>query len=262
MIFYAICAIVVVLIAQALFTGCFGLLGDQVHSHDLPSRHSPLHLKRKFQHIISGLVLLAVDMTNILSPFQEAAIVSLCAFVFLLIVHFTPRDVFVSIFKDILRSSEASGKVYPATLWFLLGCVALLLLFPKDPDIYRLGLLMLSAGDPVAGIYGGLYGKRKWMSGGKKSVEGTSACVVVCSLVTALYLFLTNNRITNGPTINTISFCFVAGVVGGITELIPTPFDDNFSMPVLSGIGLWFVHYYLFSFSASLLGEGQGRLQG
>jgi dolichol kinase len=259
MLVFNICiCIVVVLLAQALFTGCFGLLST-ARTRDLPSRESPLHLKRKIQHFGSGLVLLAVDMSNLLSPFQEAGVLTLCAFVFWLAIHLTPRDLFVAIFKDILRTEEASGKVYPATLWFLLGCAALVLFFPLNPDVYRLGLLMLSAGDPVAGICGGLYGKTKWRVGGKKSAEGTLACAVVCSIVTTLYLFCTsNNFFWNGPTFDVFCLCLVAGIVGSIAELIPTPVDDNFSMPVLSAIGMWLVHYYVFAFSTSLPGEVEG----
>ena len=120
----------------------------------LPTRvSSSLHFKRKIQHFGSGLVLLAIDLSNVMTPFQEAAVVFFCACAFLAAIHLTPRKTFVSIFKDILRAEEASGKVYPATLWFLLGCVTLLLLFPTHPDIYRpsrVAIISYASGSKVA----------------------------------------------------------------------------------------------------------------
>ncbi len=233
-------AICFVLSFQVLVTNCCGMCSSKKAT--LPTRvSSSLHFKRKIQHFGSGLVLLAIDLSNVMTPRQEAAVVFFCACAFLAAIHLTPRKTFVSIFKDILRAEEASGKVYPATLWFLLGCVTLLLLFPTHPDIYRIALLHLSAGDPIAGIIGGLYGKTK-IGIGNKSVEGSLACCIACSVVTYVYLIGTNNSVASASFSSNILFCMLCGIIGSISELIPAKLDDNITLPVFSGIGLWMLN--------------------
>ena len=265
-------AIIAVLLFQALITGCCGVWASSTASIDnLPSRQSPLHVKRKLQHFGSGLVLLAIDMAHVLTPHQEAGVVLLCAAVFLVVIHVTPRDLFVSVFKDLLRVEEANGLVYPATLWFLLGCATLLLMFPKHPAIYRIALLHLSAGDPIAGVIGGLFGKTK-LGIGKKSWEGTVACAIVCGVATSIYLVATMTEVValangnrdgygkenanmnedeNSSDAALLVLCTLSGIVGGVSELIPAPVDDNLSLPIFSGLGMWLLNEYVIRFSIS-----------
>ena len=236
--------IAVVLIAQGLLTNCYGLLSNKnPDSQQLPTRHIQLHVKRKIQHVATGLVFIAIDMSNLLTPHIAALVLFCCALLFLLFVHVVPRQLFVDIFKDILRKEEAEGKVYPASLWFLMGFAGAISLLPNHPDIYRIALLHLALGDPAAGICGGLYGKTN-VGVGKKTIEGCIGCFVVCAIVTGLYLWGTNNTVSDRWVL-----CLMGGLVGSLAELIPTPLDDNFSLPIFSALGLWVLNEYCFHFS-------------
>jgi dolichol kinase len=244
-------AITVVLIFQGLITNCYGFFSSKkiTEKNELPTRDVKLHLKRKIQHFGSGLVFLAVDMSNIMTPLQSAVVLFACAGLFLLFVTVVPREQFIAIFKDILRKEEASGQVYPATLWFLLGCGGMLILFPNYRDVYRIALLHLAAGDPAAGVIGGLYGKTKVRLVNKKTIEGCFGCFLACSMVTYVYLMFTNNQIVMEVWSTLLLFCTMSGLVGMISELIPTPMDDNFSLPIFSSTGMYILNEYWYQFN-------------
>ena len=239
----------VVLVAQGLLTNCFGLLSTKIpDSQQLPTRqHVQLHVKRKVQHVITGLIFIAIDMANFLTPHLAALVLFCCALLFLLFVHVVPAQLFVDIFKDILRKEEAQGKVYPASLWFLMGFAGAISLLPNHPDIYRIALLHLAVGDPAAGICGGLYGKTK-VGVGKKTIEGCIGCFVVCVMATGLYLWGTNNTVVVALSGRWV-LCLMSGLIGSLAELIPTPLDDNFSLPIFSALGLWVINEYCLHFS-------------
>ena len=68
-----------------------------------------------------------------------------------------------------------------------------------------------------------------------KSWEGTLAGVMTCSLVSLMFWLAM-------PGLSPAQFAGVVlmgGLAGGLAELAPWPIDDNFTIPVLSGILLW-----------------------
>ena len=128
------------------------------------------------------------------------------------------------------------------TTYLITGTILVASIFPHD--VVALSLLFLAFADPIASYVGIKYGKDKIF--GHKSVQGFIAAFVVCSILTYTFLFLKNVN----EYILVVSL--LSGVIGSLAELIPVgKLDDNFTMPVLSSIGL-FILFYLFNMTLLL----------
>ena len=110
--------------------------------------------------------------------------------------------------------SHEEKKVTGAT-YYAVASFMVILLFSKEVAISS--LLFLTFGDSVAALVGTRYGRHKIF---QKSLEGSTACFLVCSLVGYVLLGW-------------------VGVVGAfaatIIELLPIPLDDNLRIPLVSG---------------------------
>lgn len=131
-------------------------------------------------------------------------------------------------FGPILRQSEAN-KLSGLT-FLVLG--AGLTFFLCEKQILILSLLFLGMGDPLASLIGVKYGRNKIF--GSKSVEGSAAAFVICTL-TAFFYFRHFNLMTD----QIFLVSFIAGFAGTLSELFPLfGLDDNFTQPVLNGLFL------------------------
>lgn len=140
--------------------------------------------------------------------------------------------------RPIMRSTEVHKLA--GTTYLLTGVLLIALFF--NQAVVALSLLFLAFADPLASFVGIKYGKDKIF--GHKSVQGFIAAFVVCAVMTALYL--TYNRIPE----HIIVVSLLSGLVGALAELIPIgKIDDNFTMPVLSCIGLTILFYFFGFFS-------------
>lgn len=132
--------------------------------------------------------------------------------------------------KPILRSSEVNKLA--GTTYLLTSVIFISILFPHA--IVTLSLLFLAFADPIASFVGIKWGRHKII--GHKSLEGFLAAILVCSSLT--YMFLSYNKIDS----NIILISILAGLCGALAELIPLgKMDDNFTMPILSSICLYFL---------------------
>lgn len=146
------------------------------------------------------------------------------------------NDSLLRLFRPIMRQSEVNKIA--GTTYLLSGLLFIIILFPKP--VVEMSILFLALADPAASYIGIRYGKNKIF--GHKSIQGFLAAVAVCSLIATCYIDFSMNR--------SFSFGFIlfAGLVGGLSELIPVfKIDDNFTMPVLSAAGL-FVGLQFFGF--------------
>ena len=135
--------------------------------------------------------------------------------------------------RPIMRSTEVSKLA--GTTYLLTGVFLIILFF--NHGVVSLSLLFLAFADPIASYIGIKYGKDKIF--GHKSVQGFVAAFVVCAVLTAL--FLTYNAVPE----HVLVMSLLSGLVGALAELIPIgKLDDNFSMPVLSSIGLTILFYF------------------
>lgn len=132
-----------------------------------------------------------------------------------------------------MRSTEISKLA--GTTYLLTGVLLIVVLFTHG--VVSLSLLFLAFADPIASFIGIKYGKDKIF--GHKSVQGFIAAFIVCAILTAL--FLSYNSIPQ----HILVVSLLSGLVGALAELIPiAKLDDNFSMPVLSSIGLTILFYF------------------
>ena len=153
--------------------------------------------------------------------------------------HPALNDWMVHAFKPIMRTHEIHRIA--GTTYLLAGVCLIVALFPRP--VVSLTLLFLAFADPIASFVGIKYGKDKIF--GHKSIQGFIAAFVVCTAATAIYLAYYNvlwDRV--------IIVSLLAGLIGALAELIPIgKIDDNFTLPVLSGLGLYIL-FYLFGLFA------------
>lgn len=136
----------------------------------------------------------------------------------------------LKIMGPLMRKHEAHG--FSAVPHYLLATLIAIAIFPKTVAI--LGILYLACGDPIASLFGILYGERSIRLASGKSLVGTAAGVITCAIVTLLVLSVLG--FTGGTLLALVA---VGGLVGGTVELLPLDLDDNLTIPVVSGFVMW-----------------------
>lgn len=193
---------------------------------------SELHISRKIWHV-AGVLLMAFFRSQLNT---RDSIFYLCLAALIVI----PFDVLrlkrpdlnhrlVSAFKLVIRIEEV--KAISGISFLIVGALIVTLLFPKN--IAVLSLVLLAFGDPASSIFGVLFGKDKlW---GRKSLQGSLACFVACTLACAIY-FLANNIMVERIVLVSI----LGGLIGALSELLQIKkLDDNMTFPIFAGLGLW-----------------------
>lgn len=197
----------------------------------LSTQRSTFHLSRKIYHSLMGLSCVAL-YTWVLNRQQALILLSIFGGLFL-VLDFTrlklPRlnALTLKLFGKIMRREEL--KSISGNSFYILGLVVLVLFFPKP--IVILSTLFLALGDPIAAIVGSAYGKIKISSKGK-TLEGACANAICSALVSLLfgvwYLELSG--------LSALTFGLLGAAISTFVELIPSPVDDNFTIPVGSAI--------------------------
>ncbi len=201
----------------------------------LPKR-SDLHLARKTWHIVTGL---AIVFTVTLSGMSRSAAVSVLGTIlsFNLFVEYlrlrNPKvnEVALRFWKPLMRRGEESRL--SGIPYYLAAAILVIGAFPEP--VAMLSLLFLACGDPVASYFGIRFGSYSIRFPHGKTLVGTMSAVIVCSLITAIYL-------ASYPAISGWDYVLViiaGGFAGGIAEALPFEVDDNFTVPVVSGFILW-----------------------
>lgn len=195
-------------------------------------KKSDLHLGRKLWHATG--VCLMVAIYHLAGPERSWMILGLLTavalpFDFLRLSNSQLNRVAVRCFGPVMRQHEVehvSGASY-----LFLG--ALFLLLYQDSHILTLTLLFLAFGDPVASFFGIRFGKDKII--GNKTLQGTMASLVVCTLIAFVYYY-THNIMTERLLI----VAPLSGAIGAASELIPVgKLDDNFTFPIICSVLLW-----------------------
>ena len=138
-----------------------------------------------------------------------------------------------NLFRPIMRSNELNRLA--GTSYLLTGALVITLFFNRQ--VVSLSLLFLAFADPIASYVGIKYGKDKIF--GHKSVQGFIAAFVVCSILCFIFLFYSQVQE------HMLVMSLFAGLIGAMAELVPLgKLDDNFTMPVLSCIGLSILFYF------------------
>lgn len=205
-------------------------------THSGFKNRSDLHVARKIWHMAG--VFTIFSLWSVLPYWFSIAGLTIAwiAFVPVDIMRLKNKDLNQSLtkmFRPIMRSNELHRLA--GTTYLLTGVLLIALLFNKG--VVSASLLFLAFADPLASYIGIKYGKDKIF--GHKSVQGFVAAFVVCAVVCYLYLFY--NRISQHLLVASL----LAGLVGALAELIPLgKLDDNFTMPVMSALGLSILFYF------------------
>jgi dolichol kinase len=192
---------------------------------------------RKIGHMVNGLFFLWIfEFSGIerTLAWKLTAAFALWAGGLETLRHMNPRvnDWVCKAFRPVMRERE-KNKVNSA-IFFMLAMVFVYLVFPRDVAV--LSMLFIAVGDPVAGVIGVYFGKRKLSE--HSSLEGTLACFTACAalaFVAAAFFF---DSFRMAP-LTALAFAIPAGLVGAFAEGSFKNLDDNLVMPLLSAPGLW-----------------------
>jgi diacylglycerol kinase (CTP) len=203
---------------------------------------SDLHIPRRLFHVFGVLIIIACFSVFTREQSLLALGIAMAVIVPLDIFRLKIKWLNKLLIKSVgvfVRKTEVNRLSAQSHL--LLGTMVTIYFFPKE--IATLALLFLAFGDPVASIFGVLFGKDKII--GNKSLQGTIAAFTVCTILSLLYL--SSIQIM---TERLLLAAFLSGIIGALSELIPVgQLDDNFSMPVISATLLWGVFFILGGFA-------------
>jgi dolichol kinase len=201
---------------------------------------SDLHLLRKAWHMIMGLVIVYCYMAGTSRSTGVLILGSVLGFDLLMETSRLKipslNEKLMKFWAPFLRSHEVNRM--STVPHYVSAAIIAIGIFPKPVAI--LSLLYLACGDPIASLFGILYGHLGPRFSNGKSLVGTAAGVLVCSVLTFVYL---KSLDVSDSAVLWVSI--IGGLAGGLTELLPFEVDDNFTIPVISGFVLWFVFLFL-----------------
>ena len=137
--------------------------------------------------------------------------------------HFVVHKFFKKYLHFMMRDSEKEGKITGAT-WVFAGSLITIILIPNPYCI--IALFFLAVGDTFAALVGMNYPLLKI---GRKTLSGSIACFVTCCIIGLFFSF--------GLNTSTIIF---GAFTATLTELSSIKINDNLSMPIFSGISMYF----------------------
>jgi len=126
-------------------------------------------------------------------------------------------------FSFMMRANEKKGALTGAT-WVFVGALFTILLIPTPFSI--LALLFLSVGDTFAAIVGM---QLPFIRLGRKTLSGSIAGFIACVIIGLIIdISISNNTLLFGA--------FMAMFI----EIMPTPIDDNVTIPIFSGFSMYY----------------------
>ena len=144
------------------------------------------------------------------------------------IEHRTFKKFYQNFFGIILRKHELND--FTGAVYVMVSAVICIAIFPGN--IAFMALSFLAIGDTMAAIVGIRFGKRK-LPGQQKSVEGSIACFLSTFVFGVLFYIF---DLQLGLSLVTI---MVGAVTATLAEAWHIRFDDNFKIPLLSGMVMY-----------------------
>ena len=203
-------------------------------------KRSDLHILRKLWHISTGsLGLFLFHQLEASTTSFAIGIMAIAIAGFLLDIvraKYAPLNkLVIKMMGPLMRRSEREGM--SGLPFYALGVSISLFFYQRDIAIISIMFLIFS--DPLSSFFGVLYGKDKILP--NKSLQGAVAGFFTCYLITLFYVM---NSATLGTHI--LVFAIVSGVIGAASELVSAfNIDDNLTIPVLSGLGMTLLNYFV-----------------
>ncbi|KAJ5709397.1 hypothetical protein N7493_010731 [Penicillium malachiteum] len=240
-----------------------------IHRHEIP---------RKVLHVSIGFLTLQLYSRGIqttqITPVLFTALVPIAVTDIVRHRFEKVNKFYIRCVGALMRETEVSG--YNGVIWYLLGAYIVLRFFPKDVGV--MGVLLLSWCDTAASTFGRLYGRYTPRLRQGKSLAGTMAAWFVGVATAAAFWgwfvpymgafpndpegsFMFTGQLKLLPdsvrgllgweaasqAATTITGPLALGVMSVVTGFIAAgsefvdlfSWDDNFTIPVLSGLGLW-----------------------
>ena len=236
-----------------------------VHRHEVPRKL--LHVSIGFFTIwlyVSGI------QTDAITPYLMAALIPIATTDYLRHTYPSLNRLYVRVVGVLMRETEYNG--WNGVIWYLLGAWIVLSFFPKDVGV--MGVLLLSWCDTAASTVGRAYGRFTPRIRRNKSLAGSLAAFAVGIITAASFWGYLAPR--TGPFVDDIDWPFMftgrlslpeavrdavgwtksqgsitgglalavvsiwTGAVAAASEVVDIfGWDDNLTIPVLSGIGMW-----------------------
>lgn len=140
------------------------------------------------------------------------------------------RSFINSVIGAVMRPHERTGLLGSTCL--MIASMMTVLIFPKPVAVAA--LMLLVAGDTAAALVGKRFGRVKVFGG--KTLEGTVAFLVVGGAL-AQGVAAVAARIGQGDGLSPQAAA-IGALVGALVEAVPFPIDDNFAIPIISGVAM------------------------
>lgn len=134
------------------------------------------------------------------------------------LAHNGANELFFRSFRSLVSPREAAGVA--SSTWYAFGMLATIALVPRPEALSA--ILVLGLADPLASVVGQKYGRHPFLGG---SVEGTATFLVVAFVILGMR--------HDWPA------ALAAGLLAALAERRSWPLDDNFSVPVVTGLTLF-----------------------
>ena len=188
---------------------------------------------RSVVHAGAGLILPLAALTAPIDVVQIASIASAVLLVgmeSLRKISHRFRDLFIVIFRRILRTDEVTGAITGAS-YLAVSSAIVLNLFPVP--VSSLALFFIALGDPVAGMVGSTMGRvrlpiKVFRNLKVKTLEG-SAAFFGASLLVGILFWSQDLIVSFWPVI-------LGAGIATLIEGLPVPIDDNFTVPLGSAL--------------------------
>lgn len=236
-----------------------------VHRHEVP---------RKALHVSIGFLTIWIYrsgiQTDAITPYLMALLIPITTVDFLRHTYPSLNRLYVRVLGILMRETEYAG--WNGVIWYLLGAWIVLGFFPKDIGV--MGVLLLSWCDTAASTVGRAFGRYTPRIRRNKSLAGSLAAFAAGVLTAASFWGYLAPR--TGPFVDDVDWPFMftgtlrlpsavqnafgisksqgsitgelalavmsiwTGAVAAASEVIDIfGWDDNLTIPVLSGIGMW-----------------------
>tara|TARA_Y100000310_G_scaffold68197_1_gene63493 strand:+ start:4139 stop:4822 length:684 start_codon:yes stop_codon:yes gene_type:complete len=197
---------------------------------DKPQKRSKgFELRRQLFHILFGIVLVVLIEVGVLNSIGISILIIIG-----FIISLRARKAYVPIISWFLKRFERKenmrGLPGKGVLFYLVGALIVLLIFPKD--IALASIMVLALGDAVSHLWGSHFGRIRNPFADKKFIEGTLSGFAVGFLGALIYV---------GP-IEAAVASLAAMVAEAIEVTIGTEaVDDNLVVPFIAALAIWLV---------------------